>query len=84
MAEPGYRPVSRSVPQRSVLGPSFSIYLLLITRMKGKTAPSAGLQMMKNWEEWLIHHHGVLPVSGTWAGQRAGQRGVSSKLNRGK
>ena len=55
----------------------------LMTWMIGQSASSASLQMMRNWEEQLIHHMIVLPCKGTSTGWRNGQTGTSWSLPKG-
>ena len=43
----------------------------------GQSAPSACLQMIQNWKEWLMHQVHALPVRGTWTGSRIGQNRTS-------
>lgn len=47
-----------------------------------QTAPSTSLQMIENWEEWLIHQTVVLLFRGTligWGTDHAGTSGYSTK-----
>ena len=44
--------------------------------MKGQSAPSARLLVIRNWDQWLTHQQAAVPFSETWTGWRAGQRGT--------
>lgn len=48
-----------------------------------QSAPAAGLQMMHNWEEWLMDNMVVLPFRGTSIGWRSGLRCIT-KFHKGK
>ncbi|KAK4830641.1 hypothetical protein QYF61_012484 [Mycteria americana] len=50
----------------------------LMTWMLIQSEASANLQMIQNWELWLIHQRVLLPFRGTWTNWTTGQRGMSS------
>lgn len=44
----------------------------------------ASLQVIQNWEEWLMHQLVVLPFRGTSTGRRKGLTRNLMKFNKGK